>query len=63
VIAYDAQGRMTTGTVNRETRFSSLGEEAKVCVAHLDPPGKVGRDRACCKYSLPLSSSSPRYKR
>ncbi|NBD32515.1 MAG: Hsp70 family protein [Cyanobacteria bacterium] len=51
-VSYDTQGRMTTGTVNRETRFSSLGEEAKVCVAHLDPPGKVGRDRVTVKFAV-----------
>jgi len=52
-VGYDAQGRMTTGSISRETRFSSLAENREqVCVAHLDPPGRVGRDRVAVKFAV-----------
>ena len=52
-VSYDAQGRMTTGNVSREKRFSSLAENREqVCVAHLEPAGKVGRDRVTVQFAV-----------
>lgn len=52
-VSYDAQGRMTTGNISRETRFSSLAiNREQVCVAHLDPSGRVGRDRVAVKFAV-----------
>jgi molecular chaperone DnaK (HSP70) len=45
-VTYDAQGRMTSSHLNRQTCFRSLsGTQNQVCVAHLDPPGETGVDR------------------
>lgn len=45
-VSYDALGRMTSRRLTRQTDFRSLsGSQDPVCVAHLDPPGQVGRDR------------------
>jgi len=52
-VSYDAQGRMITGNVSREKRFSSLAKNREqVCVAHLEPAGKVGRDRISVKFAV-----------
>jgi len=52
-VSYDAQGRMTTGNVSGEKRFSSLAENREQeCVAHLDPVGKVGRDRVAVRFAV-----------
>ncbi|QDZ41273.1 Hsp70 family protein [Euhalothece natronophila Z-M001] len=52
-VSYDAQGRMTAGNINHQLRFSSLAENREqVCVAHLDPVGKVGRDRAAVTFAI-----------
>ncbi len=47
-VIYDAQGRMTSSQLNKETCFRSLslgGTQNQVCVAHLEPPGETGVDR------------------
>ena len=52
-VSYDAQGRMTTGNVSHQMRFSSLAvNREQVCVAHLDPVGRVGRDRVAVKFAV-----------
>ena len=47
-VIYDAQGRMTSSQLNKETCFRSLslgGTQNQVCVAHLEPAGETGVDR------------------
>ncbi|WP_041235347.1 hypothetical protein [Dactylococcopsis salina] len=52
-VSYDAQGRMTTGNVSHQRRFSSLAQNREqVCVAHLEPVGKVGRDRISVQFAV-----------
>lgn len=45
-VMYDEQGRMTSSQLRRQEDYRSLeSHHQQVCVAHLDPPGKVGDDR------------------
>lgn len=45
-VSFDAQGRMTSRQLHRQTDFRSLASHhEQVCVAHLDPPGQIGVDR------------------
>jgi molecular chaperone DnaK (HSP70) len=52
-VSYDSKGRMTSSRLQRQSDFRSLidprhvvaKQNAQVCIAHLDPPGKLGMDR------------------
>jgi molecular chaperone DnaK (HSP70) len=52
-VSYDSKGRMTSSQLHKQSDFRSLidprhvvaKQNADVCIAHLDPPGKVGMDR------------------
>jgi molecular chaperone DnaK (HSP70) len=52
-VSYDEQGRMTSTTLQRQDTYQSLDRaQAQVCVAHLDPPGKVGVDRVSVQFEV-----------
>jgi len=45
-VRFDANGKMTTYQLDRQTNYRGLeSEHQAVCIAHLDPPGQVGVDR------------------
>jgi molecular chaperone DnaK (HSP70) len=52
-VSYDSKGRMTSSRLQRQSDFRSLidprhvttKQNAQVCIAHLNPPGKIGMDR------------------
>ncbi|WP_019502082.1 Hsp70 family protein [Pseudanabaena sp. PCC 6802] len=52
-VSYDSKGRMTSSRLQQRSDFRSLidprhviaKQNAQVCIAHLDPPGKIGMDR------------------
>ncbi|MDX2098336.1 MAG: Hsp70 family protein [Leptolyngbyaceae cyanobacterium bins.59] len=52
-VNYDAQGRMTSSSLNQHTEFRSLeSHHEQVCLAHLDPPGKTGLDRIEIRFAV-----------
>lgn len=52
-VSYDSLGRMTSSSLTHETQFTSLAvNRQQVCVAHLEPPGKIGRDRLAVTFAV-----------
>ncbi len=52
-VAYDAQGRMTSRRLTRQTDFRPLSDRKDpVCLARLNPPGKVGTDRIRIEFEV-----------
>ena len=52
-VTFDAEGKMTTSQLYKETDFRSLESTQKtVCLAHLNPPGKVGIDRISVEFEV-----------
>lgn len=52
-VLYDAQGRMTSSSLNRLETYRSLENQGNpVCVAHLDPPGHLGVDRISVDFEV-----------
>ncbi|MBD2460554.1 Hsp70 family protein [Oscillatoria sp. FACHB-1407] len=52
-VSYDAQGRMTSSSLNRLETYRSLeSNREEVCIAHLDPPGQTGIDRLSVKFEV-----------
>jgi molecular chaperone DnaK (HSP70) len=52
-VGYDAQGRLITTHLNCETAFRSLNRQnPQICVAHLSPPGELGRDRVMVQFEV-----------
>jgi molecular chaperone DnaK (HSP70) len=52
-VIYDAQGRMTSTTIQRQDSYRSLDlNHDEVCVAHLDPPGQIGIDRISVQFEV-----------
>ena len=45
-VTYNAQGKMTSSHLNKQSYFRSLsGGQNQICVAHLEPSGEAGVDR------------------
>lgn len=52
-VIYDEQGRIVTAEVHQQTNFRSLaGNQSEVCVAHLEPPGELERDRISVEFEV-----------
>ena len=52
-VTFDAQGRMSSSQLQQHTEYRSLqSQHQQVCVAHLNPPGKVGIDRISVKFEV-----------
>lgn len=52
-VTYDLQGRMTSTELRRQDMFRSLdGQRHPVCMAHLQPPGRVGSDRISVQFEV-----------
>ena len=52
-VTFDAQGRMSSSQLHQHKEYRSLQtQHQQVCVAHLDPPGKVGIDRILVKFEV-----------
>jgi molecular chaperone DnaK (HSP70) len=52
-LAYDPQGRMTSQPLGRHATYRSLDTHHNpVCIAHLDPPGRLGRDRISVQFAV-----------
>jgi len=63
-VVYDAQGRMTSSQLLKQSDFRSLIDirhinplanienSYQICIAHLDPPGTLGRDRVEVKFEV-----------
>ena len=51
---YDASGQMTTTQLVKEIDFRSLEiqKNANVCLANLEPPGKIGEDRISVDFAV-----------
>lgn len=52
-VAYDEQGRMTSGNLNKTSEYRSLeSHHQQVCVAHLNPLGVLGIDRISVQFEV-----------
>lgn len=52
-VIYDSQGRMTSTELNKLESFRALdSDRQQVCVAHLDPPGRIGLDRVAVAFEV-----------
>jgi molecular chaperone DnaK (HSP70) len=52
-VAYDAQGRMTSAPLRKQSTYRSLdSQHEQVCVAHLQPPGLIGIDRISVQFEV-----------
>jgi molecular chaperone DnaK (HSP70) len=52
-VVYDAQGRLTSASLNRHDAYRSLNtDQQPICVAHLDPPGQLGVDRISVQFEV-----------
>ena len=52
-VTYDAQGRMNSSPVNKQSQYRSLERERNsVCLARLEPPGELGIDRIAVEFAV-----------
>lgn len=52
-VFYDAQGRMSSSQLIPQESYRSLNSDPlNICVAPLDPPGQVGRDRVAIAFAV-----------
>lgn len=52
-VVFDAQGRMMSGNLNQQSVFRVLAKGGeKVCVAHIEPPGRMGVDRVAVEFEV-----------
>ncbi len=52
-VTFDANGRMTSTQLHKQTDFRSLeSHHDSVCIAHLEPPGKLGVDRISAQFEV-----------
>lgn len=52
-VFYDAQGRMSSSQLNAQESYRSLNSNhSDICIAYLDPPGQVGRDRITVEFAV-----------
>ncbi|NET56108.1 MAG: Hsp70 family protein [Symploca sp. SIO2E6] len=52
-ITFDTQGRMNSSQLHHHTEYRSLdSQQQQVCLAYLDPPGKVKQDRIVVNFEV-----------
>ncbi|NES23780.1 MAG: Hsp70 family protein, partial [Symploca sp. SIO3E6] len=52
-VTFDAQGRMSSSQLHQYEEYRSLeSQHQQVCVARLDPPGKLNKDRISVKFEV-----------
>jgi len=52
-VTYDAQGRMNSSPVNKQSQYRSLERDRNsVCLARLEPPGELGIDRIAVEFAV-----------